>query len=75
MSKNILNEKTNPLFMAILKAVGRGQGKKAQQIASKSNKKLGGLVKDLIDSVADLNSYDDKLEKKSPAVGRLAKKL
>ena len=28
MSKNILNEKTNPLFMAILKAVGRGQGKK-----------------------------------------------
>jgi len=75
MSKNILNEKTNPLFMAILKAVGRGQGKKAQQIASKSNKKLGGLVKDLIDSVNDLNSFADKLEKDSPFVGKLAKKL
>ncbi len=61
--------------MAILKAVGRGQGKKAQQIASKSNKKLGGLVKDLIDSVADLNSFADELEKKSPGVGKLAKKL
>lgn len=75
MSKNILNEKTNPLFMAILKAVGRGQGKKAQQIASKSNKKLGGLVKDLIDSVQDLNSFADKLEKDNPFVGKLAKKL
>ena len=75
MSKNILNEKTSPLFMAILKAVGRGQGKKAQQIASKSNKKLGGLVKDLIDSVNDLNSFADKLEKDSPFVGKLAKKL
>ena len=61
--------------MAILKAVGRGQGKKAQQIASKSNKKLGGLVKDLIDSVNDLNSFADKLEKDSPFVGKLAKKL
>lgn len=61
--------------MAILKAVGRGQGKKAQQIASKSNKKLGGLVKDLIDSVQDLNSFADKLEKDNPFVGKLAKKL
>ena len=75
MSKNIINEKTNPLLMAILKAVGKGQGRKAQQIASKSNKKLGGLVRDLIDSVNDLNSFADKLEKDSPAVGRLAKKL
>ncbi len=61
--------------MAILKAVGKGQGKKAQQIASKSNPKLGGLVRDLIDSVNDLNSFADKLEKDSPFVGRLAKKL
>ena len=75
MSKNILNEKTNPLFMAILKDVGKGQGKKAEKIASKADKSLGGLVRDLIDSVQDLNSFADKLEKDSPFVGKLAKKL
>ena len=75
MSKNIINERTNPLLSAILKAVGKGQGRKAQQIATKADKRLGGLVKDLIDSVSDLNSFADKLEKDSPAVGRLAKKL
>lgn len=75
MSKNIINERTNPLLSAILKAVGKGQGRKAQQIATKADKRLGGLVKDLINSVSDLNSFADKLEKDSPAVGRLAKKL
>ena len=40
----------------------RDKEEKAQQNRSKSNKKLGGLVKDLIDSM-ELNSYADKLEK------------
>ena len=46
----------NKLMQAVLKAVVKGQGKKAIAIAAKKDRKLGLKVRDMVQSIFGLQS-------------------
>jgi len=52
----------NKLVQAVLKAVSKGQGKRAIAIAAKKDKKLGMKVKDMVSSIFQFQRDVDKLD-------------
>ncbi len=52
----------NKLMQAVLKAVSKGQGKRAIAIAAKKDKKLGMKVKDMVSSIFQFQKDVDKLD-------------
>ena len=52
----------NKLVQAVLKAVSKGQGKRAIAIAAKKDKKLGMKVKDIVSSIFQFQRDVDKLD-------------
>ena len=52
----------NKLMQAVLKAVSKGQGKRAIAIAAKKNRKLGMKVKDIVNSIFKMQKDIDKLD-------------
>jgi|TARA_X000001036_G_C20096189_1_gene569227 hypothetical protein len=62
----------NKLVQAVLKAVSKGQGKRAIAIAAKKDRKLGMKVKDIVQSIFSLQSDISKLRKKNPKLAKAA---
>ena len=62
----------NKLVQAVLKAVSKGQGKRAIAIAAKKDRKLGMKVKDIVQSIFSLQSDISKLRKKNPKLAKEA---
>jgi hypothetical protein len=62
----------NKLMKAVLKAVTKGQGKRAIAIAAKKDRKLGMKVKDMVNSIFSLQSDILKLRKKNPKLAKAA---
>jgi|TARA_Y100000114_G_C11648552_1_gene272955 hypothetical protein len=52
----------NKLMQAVLKAVSKGQGKRAIAIAAKKDRKLGMKVKDIVNSIFKMQKDIDKLD-------------
>mgnify|MGYP001359060080 CR=1 FL=1 len=52
----------NKLMQAVLKAVSKGQGKRAIAIAAKKDKKLGMKVKDMVSSIFQFQKDVDNLD-------------
>jgi len=52
----------NKLVQAVLKAVSKGQGKRAIAIAAKKDRKLGMKVKDMVSSIFQFQRDVDKLD-------------
>ena len=52
----------NKLMKAVLKAVTKGQGKRAIAIAAKKDRKLGMKVKDIVNSIFKMQKDIDKLD-------------
>ena len=57
---------------AVLKAVIKGQGRKAIAIAAKKDRKLGMKVKDMVQSIFSLQSDISNLRKKNPELAKAA---
>tara|TARA_A100001391_G_C4864274_1_gene223425 strand:+ start:254 stop:487 length:234 start_codon:yes stop_codon:yes gene_type:complete len=62
----------NKLMNAVLKAVIKGQGRKAIAIAAKKDRKLGMKVKDMVQSIFSLQSDISNLRKKNPELAKAA---
>ena len=62
----------NKLMNAVLKAVIKGQGRRAIAIAAKKDRKLGMKVKDMVQSIFGLQSDISKLRKKNPEIAKAA---
>jgi len=52
----------NKLVQAVLRAVSKGQGKRAIAIAAKKDKKLGMKVKDIVNSIFKMQKGYDNLD-------------
>jgi len=52
----------NKLMQAVLKAVSKGQGKRAIAIVAKKDRKLGMKVKDIVNSIFKMQKDIDKLD-------------
>ena len=62
----------NKLMQAVLKAVVKGQGKKAIAIAAKKDRKLGLKVRDMVQSIFGLQSDLNKWRKSNPKLAKRA---